>query len=215
MRRRLVIVLMAGMLAAVMAAPAGASPPDKFQAPWEFGFPDFDNEVAVFINIDRETRCPQEQLDWEYAFLDWILAGEIGEPPPQPPVAPGFDLVDVKAQETGQGALVGQVSGDDLYIEMWRLDAPEDRPLIGPCADTDDEDTFFASGTTSYKSLDNDVFFSGTRGNSFGDQGKAHITDTGGTEYTYKFKFHINSSCYAPMDGPPSCLIEHRSLKAK
>ena len=107
----------------------------------------------MFINIDRETRCPDEQVQWEQDFFAWILGGEIGEPPPQPPVAPGFDLVDVKAQETGQGALVGHITGNDLYIELWELDAPEDRPFVGPCLDSDDEATFFASGTTSYKSL--------------------------------------------------------------
>jgi hypothetical protein len=173
------------------------------------------NEFAVFINIDRATRCPQEQVDYEHAFLAWLEAGEIGEPPPQPVVAPGRDLVSVKAQETGQGALVGHITGNDLYIEVWHLDSPGNRPLVGPCTDTDDDASFFASGTTSYKSIDNDVFFSGTRSNSFGDQGRADLTAGNGDEYSYQWKFHLNSSCYAPMDGPPSCLILHRSLTAK
>jgi hypothetical protein len=206
---------MAGMLAGVMAAPAVASPPDKFEAPWEFGFPDLENEFAVFINIDRATRCPAEQVDYEHAFLAWLEGGEMGDPPPQPVIADGRGLVSVKAQETGQGALVGHVTGNDLYIEVWHLDSPEYRPFVGPCTDTDDDGSFFATGTTSYKSIDNDVFGSGTRGNSWGDQGKADLTAENGAEYSYKWKFHINSACYAPMDGPPSCLIESWSLTAK
>lgn len=70
-------------------------------------------------------------------------------------------------------------------------------------------------GVTSYKAQDNDAFGSGTRGNSFGHQGKASLTDTDGNDWSYKWKFHINDRCYAPADGPPACLENPGTLTAK
>jgi len=86
------------------------------------------------------------------------------------------------------------------------------RPFIGPCLDTDDDGAFLASGTTSYHANDNDLFGTGTRGNSFGNRGSASLTGADGTPYTYSWRFHVNSECYTPEGGPPACLMDVGTL---
>ena len=215
MSRRVLITLLAGLMVGVMIAPVSASPPDKFEAPSTFGFPDYENGLAVFINTSRDAECTEEVMAWEHEVADWVAGGFNGPPPPEPEFTPGIELVSIKLQETGQGAIVGHISESDLYMEVWTLDDPENQFGVGPCTDTDDQGTFLASGSTSYKGQDNDVFGSRTRGNSFGNQGKASLTDTGGNDWSYKWKFHLNYSCHVPEFGPPACLSEPGTLTAK
>lgn len=215
MSRRVLITLLAGLMVGVMIAPVSASPPDKFEAPWTFGFPDYENGLAVFINTDRETECTDEVVAWELAIAAWLQGGMEGPPPDEPFFPPGKELVSVQGQETGQGAIVGHISESDLYIEVWTLDDPENRLDVGPCTDTDDQGEFLASGSTSYKSQDNDAFGTTNRGNSFGHQGKASLTDSDGNDWSYKWKFHVNNRCYAPEFGPPACLRTPGTLTAK
>ncbi len=213
MRRRISVALFAGLMMGVMAVPAGAAPPEKLELPLTFGWPDLGNEVAVFINYDRDTYCDEVGFEYENALLAW-LEGGMSEPPPPPPEYPGDELVSVLLKETGQGALVGQINEKSLGIEIWTLDSPENRPLVGPCTDTDDDGAFLASGTTSYHANGNDLFGSETRGNAFGDRGTASLTDADGNPYTYSWRFHVNSRCYTPEDGPPACLVDVGTLTA-
>lgn len=213
MTRRALTMLLAGMLAAVMIAPAAAAPPDRFEEPFTILFPDFENELVVFVNTDRAAYCTPEVVQWENDLIAWLEGGQVGEPPPEPVFPDGFDGISVQAKQTGQGAIVALVKGSDLNLELWNIDSEENRPLVGPCTDTDDDGSFFAAGTVSFQSNDNDLFGSGTRGNSFGDQGKGDVTDADGNEYSYSWKFHINDRCYEPDDGPPACLIDTATLK--
>lgn len=203
------------MLAGVMAAPATAAPPDKFEVPFTILFPDLENELVVFVNTDRDAYCTEEVVQWENDVIAWLAGGEMGDPPPEPAFPDGFEGITVQVKETGQGAIVALVKGSDLNLELWNIDSEEDRPLVGPCTDTDDDGIFFAAGTVSFQANDNDVFASGTRGNSFGDQGKGEVTDVDGNDYSYSWKFHVNDRCYEPEDGPPACLIDMATLKAK
>jgi hypothetical protein len=208
-----------------MAVPVGAAPPERSDEPIAFGFPDFENGYAVFVNTSRAAVCTQEQLDkeqaildWEADFEDWVEAGNPPEdfPDPRPPgdyFFPPDDLIPVKGKATGKGAIVFQAKGSDLYIELWVLD-DEEHLGVGPCTDTDDSDEMFATGTTRYRSNDNDLFGSETRGNAFGDGGKAALTAVADSQnYTYNWVFHINSRCHGPEFGPPACLVERASLR--
>lgn len=211
MRRRWHVMLWAALVVGVMAVPAGASPPHSFEDPITFDFPDVENGLVVLINTDRATRCTDEQVAFEYAVIDWLEGGMVGAFPEQPEFAPGFEPVTVKLKETGQGAQNLLVNEDDLYWELWIAD--DDRPFVGPCTDTDGNASLLATGRGSIQWIDNDLFGSGTRGNAFGNRGTGHLTDGDGQSYTYSWRFHVNSRCYAPQDGPPACLLEENTLE--
>jgi hypothetical protein len=221
--------MLATLALVAMAIPAGAAPPERFDEPIGFGFPDFENGYAVFVNTTRADVCTQAQLDKEQAILDWDATyGDAFEQwvedgndpeafePPRPPEDyefPAIDLVPVKGKATGKGAIVFQAKASDLHIELWVLDNGEDLG-VGPCTDTDDSDTKFATGTTRYRSNDNDLFGSQTRGNAFGDGGKAALSaEADGQNYTYSWVFHVNSRCHGPEFGPPACLVQSASLR--
>ena len=205
--RRVSILAVAGLLAGVLAAAAAAVSPHSFDYPLGFQFPDYGNGVVVFVNSDRASYCTPEVVQSENDFIAWLEGGMVGDPP-DPPLGTltgfpdGLEPVRFQAKETGKGALVYSVNEDDLYIELWEMD---DNPgNVGPCLDTDGTEASLASGTTTYQAQDNDLFGTGTRGNAFGNRGRAELG--GGGSYTWRF--HVNSRCYAPEEGPPACLLD-------
>jgi hypothetical protein len=213
MRRMTVMVGVIGLLVAGLAVPASGAPPERPEERPAVGFPDLEQEVVVLINHTREMACTPEAVAAETALVEWLEGGMIGEPPPPPPEVEGLEPVDVQHVETGQGALVVKVMAKDLHIELWALDAPEDRPLVGPCLDTDDTMTLLATGTTSFHVNDNDLFFSDTRANAFGDRGHATLTSTAdGTTHSYSWRFHVSSRCGGPEAMEPPCLMDESSL---
>ncbi len=213
MRKRIGLSMAAGLMAAVMTMP-GAGAAETIEVPDYWSFPDVNNELAVFVNQSRANYCTADVVAFEEAILVWFESGMAGPPPDEPDFPPGLELVTLHFNINDKGALVGQINEHGLYLEVWRLDSPENRPFIGPCTDTDDDATMLGTGTTSYKAHDNDFFGSGTRGNTFGDQGEGNISGSEGS-FSYKWKFHFNNRCYAPMDGPPVCLLDRGTLKAK
>jgi hypothetical protein len=218
MRQRILAatgLTVAAAVATLTAVPASASPPDRFEIPFTFVFPDLEYELAAFVNIDRESYCTDEVVNFENAVIAWLEGGMVGDFPDEPMFPEGFVGLSAMTKETGQGAVVASLSGSGLMIELWHLDAEENRPLVGPCTDTDDEATLFADGTASVRGHDNDLFGSGTRGNAFGDFFQADVIDADGNEYSYSRRFHVNDRCYQPDDGPPACLIETSTLRAK
>lgn len=210
MRRAILSLGAAVVVALASSATALAAPPEKSTAPILFLFPDPNLGLVVLINTDRETICSPEQVAFEEAFIAWLEGGEVGDPP-EPPIDPdGFDPVAFQDIETGQGAVVAKFRGSGLYVEIWELDA--DAALVGPCTDTDDALHLIGSGTARFIGNDNDLFGSGTRGNAFGDRGIAKLVDEDGNRLRYSWIFHINSRCHGP-DGFPACLIEGSSLQ--
>jgi hypothetical protein len=211
MRRAILSLCAAVVVALASTASALAAPPEKSTAPILFLFPDTDLGLVVLINIDRETICSPEQVAWEEAFIAWLEGGEVGDPP-EPPIDPeGFDSVSFQDIETGQGAVVSKFKGSGLYVEIWELDA--DAALVGPCTDTDDALHLIGSGTARFIGNDNDLFGSGTRGNAFGDRGIATLVDEDGNRLRYSWKFHVNSRCHAGPEGFPACLLEGSSFR--
>ena len=59
----------------MMAAPAAASPPERFEEPFTPNFPDLENDLAVFVNIDRDSYCTEEVVAFEVAIVAWIAGG--------------------------------------------------------------------------------------------------------------------------------------------
>ena len=210
MRRAILGLCAAVVVALASTASALAGPPARFTEPILFLFPDEALGLVVLINTDRETYCTAEQVAWEEAFLAWIEGGEVGDPPEPPAEPEGFDLVSIQDIETGQGAVVSKFRGSGLVVEIWELDA--DAALVGPCTDTDDALHLIGSGTARFMGNDNDLFGSGTRGNAFGDRGIARLLDEDGNRLRYSWKFHINSRCHAP-EGFAACFIQTSSLR--
>ncbi len=209
--RRILILLMALALlvVGVSAASAASGPPERTTETFPIIFPDFENGYAVFINTTRDIICTPEQV----AFEEWILGGEIGAPPGPGFQFEGIDPIAVQSKTVGDGVIVNLAKGSNLPTELWVLDDPVDLG-VGPCTDTDDKMEMFAEGTSSWQGNDNDLFGSDTRGNAFGDRGKASLTGVeDGQSYTYTHRFHINSRCYEPEAGPPACLLDSASLR--
>ena len=205
MGRRVSVLVCAMLAIGVLAAPATAGPPDRFEENVWIGFPDVENGVVVMVNITREAWCTPAQVADELAFLAWLQGGMQGPPPEStatPPV--GIEPVQVQVKETGQGAIVARAAADDLRIELWPLDA--DAALAGPCTDTDEAEGPLATGTTTFRAHDNDFFGSDTRANAFGDRGHAQLTTATGEPLAFSWVFHVNTRCYA-MDAPPACEV--------
>ena len=104
MRRAILSLCAAAVLALASAVLGAGRAARQVHGADLFLFPDFDLGLVVFINMDRETFCTPEQVAWEEAFLAWLEGGEVGDPP-EPPVEPdGFDLV----VDPGEGDRAGR-----------------------------------------------------------------------------------------------------------
>ena len=220
--------LAVGMTAVPSQAKSEAlgGPPERSEEPIAFAFPDFENGFVVLINTSRESVCTEQQvqyeedvLEWDTDHLDdffeWIDEGnDPAEFEPQPPeLVPfpdGDQLVSVKQITTGKGAIVEQVRGRDLGIEIWQLD--EGAPGVGPCLDTASE-TVVGTGTAVLRANDNDLDASGTRGAAFGNAVSAQAVNEEGDAFSYISRFHFSDRCYIPEAGPPACLIERNVVR--
>lgn len=215
-RRPAMVALATSMTMAVgSGAFAAASPPDRFEAPIVNAHPDFENNLAVFVDTSRKAYCTPEVEIFEAALIDRIEGGFVGASPEEPAFPDGIELISGKTKATDQGAAMASIKARGLHIGLWELDAPEDLGLAGPCLDTDDANTMSASGASTLQGHDNDFDFSGTRGNSFGERGRASVMDDNGADWAYSWKLNLNSKCYTPDDGPPSCLLETATLAAR
>lgn len=209
MRRTLVLFMaLALLVVGVSSASAASGPPDRTTETFPILFPDFENGHVVFINTTREIICTPDQI----AFEEWILGGEIGEPPGPGFEFNGIDPIAIQSKMVRDGVIVQLAKGSNLHTELWVLD--EDAVGVGPCTDSDDELEKFAEGASRWQGNDNDLFGSDTRANAFGDRGKASLTGVeDGQSYTYTHRFHLSSRCYAPEAGPPACLLDSTSLR--
>ena len=212
-KRSITSLVVGGLLAAMLPGVAAAAPPDRFEAPFTIQHLDLENELVAFGNLDRADYCTPDVVQWEEDILAWLVGGQVGPPPPEPAFPDGSEAISVQTKVTGKGAVVAQARGSGLSIELWPLNA--NPPLVGPCTDTDEAGSPFATGQMSFHGKDNDFDVSGTRGNAFGDQGRAMVTDGAGDTYRYSWLFRLNDRCYAPEDGPPACLIDTATLQAR
>jgi hypothetical protein len=222
MGHRIKSLIGAATISLLLAAPAVAAPPDRFEDHFTISFPDVERGLVILVNTTRDQYCTPDVVAWELAVAQWIIdweawfeGGQVGPEPPFPDDPPGGfpagnDPLHVQLKETGQGALVLHLKAQDLDAEIWPM--VDNPPLIGACTDTDPSDTPLV-GTADVLGNDNDLEASGTRGNSFGDQGTIRGRDSDGDPFRYSWRFHVNDQCYAPDDGPPACLIEQSSFQ--
>jgi hypothetical protein len=223
MKKLLMALVVGALMTAVTAVPAGAAPPERSEENFSIVFPDFENGFVVFINTTRAAICTQDQIDAEIAssvwfemygdaFFEW-LDTHMGDPtgfpgglPPDGPQWPeGLDAFSTSFNETGNGAIVVSDRGTNLHVELWSM--VEDPPGAGPCTDSIGTGDAFATGTGMARSNDNDLFGSGTRGNSFGNHIVANLLTADGENLKYHSRFHVNSKCQGGEFEPPSCLV--------
>jgi hypothetical protein len=208
-RRRKALTCLAAAAATItaLAVPAEAGPPIRGETVG-FAYGDFDNGYVVLINTDRETYCTDEALGAEQAFLDWILGGEQGDPPPPPQYGPGLDPI-ATVVPTGNDTAVGRAKSDNAYVEIWPFGP--DAVGVGPCLDSAGAERF-ATGTARYRANNNDITESDTRALAVSERGRAIVEDTAGRHYRYEWRFHANSRCAAPPMAPPRCLTSTATL---
>ena len=99
----------------------------------------------------------------------------MNEPPPEAPYVPGIKDITIQEKVTGKGALVSHMKGSGLLAEIWPM--VDDLPGVGPCLDTNASSTPWV-GTARVQGNDTEVFVSETRGNSWGDSGRATVGRT-------------------------------------
>lgn len=202
------------VLTGAFVSAAQSAAPEKLELPLITVFPDYENDVVVFVNTTREDYCTSEVAAAEEAFFAWLDGGMVGPPPPEAEQPEGLMSVSLQLVTVRSGATVLKGDARGVHFELWELDDPADQTGVGPCTDTDDAAAFFASGAGTYRVRDNDVDVSGTRGNAFGDRGSAVVTDESGQRYRYTVVFHVNDRCHAPETAPSACLVDKSSLKA-
>lgn len=211
----------AALLAVAIVAPMTAAAPDRYEERLTILFPDEDRGLIIFVNTTRDDYCTpavvaweEDVIQWSIDFDEWVDGGEVGPEPEFPPdpasgFAEGNDPIRIQEKVTGQGALVWHMNAKGLDAEIWPM--VDDPFFVGPC--TDSRANGGLVGTAQVQGNDNDVFVSGTRGNSWGDRGTIMARDADGEPHKYSWRFHTNDRCYVPEDGPPRCLIEQSSLK--
>ena len=223
-KRRVMPPAMIGtaLLLMALAAPVTAAPPERFEEHFTIAFPDEERGLVILVNTTRADYCTPDVVAWELAVIQWQAdhdawdqGGQVGPEPPFPPdPASGFpegnDPIETQQKETGQGAIVFHQTAKGLDAEIWPM--VDDAPLVGPCTDTDAGDTPLV-GTANYSGNDNDRLGSGTRGNAFGDQGSIVGRRADGKPFKYSWRFHTNTRCFAPEDGPPACFMDTSSFR--
>ncbi len=231
--RKILIAAFVVLAATLPGVAAEAGSPNVEEVFPGIDFPDFENGFVVFLNTTREAVCTDEQVESEFAFLDWFI-NEDGEaffryleenngdptdyqgvfPPPEPPrpARPeGIVAFRRLSKETKKGAIIESVRGSNVPTELWRQD--ENPPGVGPCTDTLGQEAAFATGTSMARSNDNNLFDSPSRNTSFGNHLRASLTDAEGNDFVYDARFQLNFRCNTPEFGPPACLIERTTIR--
>lgn len=227
--RKILLTSIVGALVMMMATvPVGAAPPERGEESFGFDFPDFENGFVVIVNSTRDAICTPEQIAAELALIEWFPiwgdaffqyldenmgdpTGFTGEfPPAEPPRPEGIDTFTTSFNETGKGAVVTSDKGTKVHVELWKQ--VEEPPGVGPCTDTLGMEQAFATGTGMARANDNDLFGSGTRGNSFGNHLVANLRTADGEKFQYHSRFHVNSKCHGGEFEPPACLLEWTKL---
>jgi hypothetical protein len=141
----------------------------------------------VFVNTTRDATCTDERIDAELALLEWFpIWGDAF-----------FQYLDEN---------MGDPEGFPGQFP------PEEPPGVGPCADTLGMEQAFATGTGMARQNDNDLFGSGTRGNSFRNHLVASLRTADGNKFQYHSRFHVNSRCHCGESEPPACRLEWTKL---
>lgn len=190
-------------------SPAAADPPTTVVVDdvWAT-IADGTNDLVAFVNTTRDDFCTDEMVAAENAFREWVLGGEVGDPP-EFPVVVSATPVTITEKNVGSGNI--RVSWDaTVPVELWTFEegkSPSLGNIWSPCIDTDGlmdgTDTaiaageLFAEGTGQWSFKDNDAQASGPRANIWGDRITALVSGpTGDYSYTVVFKNQIRDFEY-------------------
>jgi hypothetical protein len=189
LRRRAARVAALAFLAAAVASPAAAAPPNRVEIDVFTIALDLEHGLVMFWNITRDDFC-----DWE--------ATEFDGPAPVTMLIPAHEHVV-------RGEILMVNWGGTTSLELWQLD--EDADLSGPCPDTDGQSGPWATGTANQTGHDNDVDVSLTRTNAFGDHLNGSVVDVDGNSWRFMShfvaridrseEFHLNSEQFTLAGG--------------
>ena len=206
---------------AVGATPAGADPATTFIADdFVATIADGSNDLVAFVNTTREDYCTDEMVAAENAFRDWVLGGEVGDPP-EFPVVLGTTAITITEKNVGSGNIRASFNGT-VPIELWTFEAGKSPSLDNlwfPCIDTDglidgtDEaiaaGELFAAGTAKWSFKDNDLEGSGPRTNIWGDRIAATVSGPTG-DYSYSVVFKNQGRDFEYLKGSASFTLKPR-----
>jgi hypothetical protein len=185
------------LLVGTTASPAGAGgPPEVFEDPFAFTGPDVDHGLVVFINTSREAFCSDDQVAREVAIIDWLEGGMV-DPFPEWAMErpPGFQTWTPLVVDSPKG-IIANLEETNQYIELWRLDEPDDAFGVGACLDTDDRDELFATGVADIKANATDLFEANLRPAAIDNfRGKAALASVDGSDYSYFFSWRLILPC--------------------
>jgi hypothetical protein len=206
---------------AVGSTPAAADPPTTFIVDdFVATIADGSNDLVAFVNTTREDFCTDEMVAAENALRDWVLGGEVGDPP-EFPVALGATPMTITEKLVGSGNI--RASFDAMVpIELWTFEegkSPSLDNLWSPCIDTDglvdgtDETIaageLFAAGSARWSGKDNDLEGSGPRTNIWGDRIAATVSGPTG-DYSYTVVFKNQGRDFEYIKGSASFVLKPR-----
>ncbi len=214
MSRLVTSVLLSLVLGAAFSpAPAMAGPPERIADPFAFVAPDLENGLVIFVNTSHASFCTPEQVEREQAILDWLEEGMVDPFPEEALERPdGFAPVPALLRTTPTG-VVATTRGtvQDLHMELWTLDAPDDDPGIGPCLGTDDSGQLFASGTSTFTGVGTDFDGWGRRPTAIDKtRGAGEVTTPEGARFHYSWSFLQHFPC---LEHGPKCEIAQFQLR--
>jgi hypothetical protein len=200
-------------------ASAGASPVERTSDAFPFTGPDYENNLAIFVNSSRETFCTPQQVEFERAVRDWLDGGMQGPFPDEPSPHPqGLDSFPIQLVDTPMGVIVNtRGPAEGLRMELWVLDDPSDQVGVGACLDTDDADELFGTGTGSFRGFVTDafgLFFSAQLARPWfidHTQGSGEVTSPSGERYSYSWMFHQ----HIPCEGAPGHACETATFQLR
>jgi hypothetical protein len=192
--RKLMSLAAAAVLTLGLVAPASAAPPERGEEfIWSIIL-DQEHDLVAFWNMSREAFCEWEASDFE------------GDPPVD-------HLIPIMLVFEPTGAIKTSW-GDVAPLELWALN--EDAPLTGPCEDTDDSESPWATGSALNIGTDNDLDHPASvenglrRSNSFGEHASGSVTDADGQTWRYGWTFRA----VGDNDGDFRDLVPFRTVLA-
>lgn len=114
--------------AAAHASPSGGGPVGHRQVVvthQTFRLGDGDNGLVVFANKSRADLCTPERIVFENALEVWFDGGQVGEPPVEPADSSVGSAKVVTTTTARHQRTDTTIEGDDLPVEVWRVDDEE------------------------------------------------------------------------------------------
>lgn len=200
-RRLVLLIAAASLLAGLAAAPVSADPPDRGEFPLFVTFGDGDNRVAAFWNIERDEFCA------------WAAGGFMGDPD----VFEDVPFMIHEATNADDPPVLIFSWRATRPLELWAFDDDVPQGEVGldfdVCAATDEQEAPWATGTARVNANDNDLAVSGSRMNVFGNSGQGTVETAEGDRYHYSFLIRLQLAQDSGPFDPPTIRAGNANLK--